>query len=86
MTLLLAPAKASTKAPSKAELKAQAYDKAVKTCTLKSKDGFTKISFWTVKGYNPFTITNGQKQYFKTVETMRKRYMMLVKRGYTLVK
>lgn len=84
MTLLLAPAKASVTAPSKSELKAQAYDQAVKACTLKK--GSVKVSFWTVKGYCPFTITDGKKQYFKTAETMRKRYMMLIKQGYTLVK
>ncbi len=86
MTLLLAPAKASVVAPSKSELRAQAYDQAIKTCTLKSKYGLIKVSFWTVKGYCPFTITDGKKQYFKSVETMRKRYMMLIKQGYTLVK
>ena len=65
--------------------KAKAYDQASKRCTLKK--GSTKVSFWTVQGgYCPFTITNGKKQFFKTVDTMRKRYSMLIKQGYTLTK
>ncbi len=71
--------------PSKSQLRFQAYDKAIKKCTL--KNGPTKVQFWTVEGgYSPFTITNGKKQYFKTVDSMRKRYIMLIKQGYTLVK
>jgi len=71
--------------PTKAQLKALAYDKAIKKCTLQR--GPTKVQFWTVDGgYSPFTITNGRKQYFKTVDSMRKRYIMLIKQGYTLVK
>ena len=73
--------------PSKSQLKALAYDKAIKRCTLKSKYGLIKVQFWTVDGgYSPFTITDGKKQYFKTVDSMRKRYIMLIKQGYTLVK
>ena len=73
--------------PTKAQLKALAYDKAIKRCTLKSKYGLIKVQFWTVDGgYSPFTITDGKKQYFKTVDSMRKRYIMLIKQGYTLVK
>ncbi len=71
--------------PSKSQLRDLAYDKAIKKCTLQR--GPTKVQFWTVDGgYSPFTITNGKKQYFKTVDSMRKRYIMLIKQGYTLVK
>lgn len=73
--------------PSKSLQRALAYDKAIKRCTLQSKHGLIKVQFWTVEdGYCPFTITDGKKQYFKTVESMRKRYIMLIKQGYTLVK
>ena len=69
--------------PSKSLQRALAYDKATKKCTLQR--GTTKVQFWTVDGgYSPFTITNGKKQYFKTVDSMRKRYIMLIKQGYTL--
>lgn len=71
-------------APTKAQLRAEAYKNAQKRCTLIK--GQTEVSFWTVNGYCPFTLTNGKKQFFKTVETMRKRYIMLTKQGFKLVK
>ena len=78
------PAQAVSSEPTKAQLKAEAYAKAEKRCILKK--GHSEISFWTVNGYCPYTLTNGKKQFFKTVETMRKRYLMLIKQGYALVK
>ena len=76
-------ARAKAKAQREA-LKAKAYAEAQKRCTLQK--GSDTVSFWTVEGYCPYTLTGGKQQFFKTVETMRKRYMMLLNQGYSLVK